>query len=72
MPELDEGAVTRTKIANTIRTVSRWRDVAEIYGTAGNIDMADGMIAEVERLLHEGGVRAMGKTLADVPPRRSK
>ena len=41
----------------TIRAVSRWRDMADIYGTDENTEKADNMLAEVERLLAEIGVK---------------
>lgn len=64
--------MTKTKVARTIRAVSRWRDVAEMYGTAENLEKAAHIMAEVERLLDEVGVKGVGGALADVPAKKSE
>ena len=56
IPEINEGRVTKAKLDNTVRSVSKWKDTAELWGTTENMDNAGQMMAELERLLEEVGV----------------
>ena len=48
---------TKTDIIATIRAVSKWKNIAEVYGTAENIAKVANMLVELQRLLDSIGVK---------------
>jgi hypothetical protein len=49
--DLDKQQPTRASINVTMRAVSNWKDLAGVYGTTENIEKAESMLSEIERLL---------------------
>jgi hypothetical protein len=63
--------LTKQDIISTIRAVSKWKNIAEVYGTKENMDKAENMLAELHRLLESVGVK-VPKTKTKVKKRMSQ
>jgi SNF2 family DNA or RNA helicase len=48
---------TKTDIITTIRAVSRWKNLADVYGIRENKEKGEEMLAELQRLLESVGVK---------------
>ncbi|THU76660.1 hypothetical protein K435DRAFT_813188, partial [Dendrothele bispora CBS 962.96] len=48
---LNDNKLTVAKVARVIKLVSEWRDVAQIFGTKRNLEVADNMLAELDHTL---------------------
>jgi hypothetical protein len=70
LTDLNKESVTKADIFATIRAVSKWKDIAEVYGTKDNLLKADHMLAELNRLMEGLGVRVQ-KCKAGTGKRRS-
>jgi hypothetical protein len=67
----DEGPVTKSTVIQTIRSVSKWKDLAQVYGTPENISKVDDMLAELNRVLEGLGAKVPKKPTSSARKRTS-
>lgn len=60
---LDKEGATRASLVRTLRSVSRWRNLASSYGTNENLQKADEMLSAIEQLLEGCGARIQKKSM---------
>ncbi|THU81192.1 hypothetical protein K435DRAFT_809279 [Dendrothele bispora CBS 962.96] len=67
---LSDNKLTTAKVARVIKLVSEWRDVAQIFGTKRNLEVADNMLAELDHTLEIAGAKVAKTPKAGQPKKR--
>lgn len=62
--DVDKAEPTKNSVLNTIRAVSKWKNLAGVYGTDENVQKAEGMLSEIERLLEACGAEVKKRPAA--------